>query len=85
MDDLTPAKVEVIVTIAEDSMSNLQHISSELQNCGLEITAQPIERLGMISGKAGEQHLDQLRNIMGVLAVEKAGSMQILPPESYLQ
>jgi hypothetical protein len=85
MGDIAQPKVEVIVTVAEDRKANLKQIASELQSRGLEITGEPLESLGMISGKAAEENLDQLKNVNGVTAVEKAGTVQIAPPESDVQ
>jgi hypothetical protein len=85
MGEIAQPKVEVIITVAEDRKANLKQIASELQSFGLEITAEPLESLGMISGKAAEKNLDQLKNVNGVTAIEKAGTVQIAPPESDIQ
>jgi hypothetical protein len=85
MGDLAQPKIEVIVTVAEDRKANLKQIASELQSRGLELTAEPLEDLGMISGKAVETNLDQLKIVNGVAAVEKAGTVHIAPPESDVQ
>jgi hypothetical protein len=85
MGEIAQPKVEVIITVAEDRKANLKQIASELQSFGLEITAEPLESLGMISGKAVEKNLDQLKNVNGVTAIEKAGTVQIAPPESEIQ
>jgi hypothetical protein len=85
MDDLAQSKIEVIVTVAEDRKANLKQIASELQIRGLELTAEPLEDLGMITGKALEMNLDQLKIVSGVTAVEKAGTVHIAPPESEVQ
>ena len=85
MGDIAQPKVEVIVTVAEDRKANLKQIASELQSRGFEITAEPLESLGMISGKAAEKTLDQLKGVNGVTAVEKAGTVQIAPPDSDVQ
>ena len=85
MGEIAQPKVEVIITVAEDRKANLKQIASELQSFGLEITAEPLESLGMISGKAVEKNLDQLKNVNGVTAIEKAGTVQIAPPESDIQ
>jgi hypothetical protein len=85
MGEIAQPKVEVIITVAEDRKANLKQIASELQRFGLEITAEPLESLGMISGKAAEKNLDQLKNVNGVTAIEKAGTVQIAPPESDIQ
>ena len=85
MGEIAQPKVEVIITVTEDRKANLKQIASELQSFGLEITAEPLESLGMISGKAAEKNLDQLKNVNGVTAIEKAGTVQIAPPESDIQ
>jgi hypothetical protein len=85
MGEIAQPKVEVIITVAEDRKANLKQIASELQSFGLEITAEPLESLGMISGKAAEKNLDQLKKVNGVTAIEKAGTVQIAPPESDIQ
>ena len=85
MGEIAQPKVEAIITVAEDRKANLKQIASELQSFGLEITAEPLESLGMISGKAAEKNLDQLKNVNGVTAIEKAGTVQIAPPESDIQ
>lgn len=85
MGEIAQPKVELIITVAEDRKANLKQIASELQSFGLEITAEPLESLGMISGKAVEKNLDQLKNVNGVTAIEKAGTVQIAPPESEIQ
>jgi hypothetical protein len=85
MDDLAQSKIEVIVTVAEDHKTNLKQIASELQRRGLELTAKPLDNLGMISGKALEMNLDRLKIVNGVTAVEKAGTVHIAPPESEVQ
>jgi hypothetical protein len=85
MGEIAQPKVEVIITVTEDRKANLKQIASELQSFGLEITAEPLESLGMISGKAAEKNLDQLKKVNGVTAIEKAGTVQIAPPESDIQ
>lgn len=85
MGDNAQPKVEVIITVAEDRRANLTQIASQLQTHGLDITGEPLESLGMIRGKAVENNLDQLRNVDGVTAIERAGIVQIAPPESEVQ
>jgi hypothetical protein len=85
MGDIAQPKVEVIITVAEDRRANLTQIASQLQSYGLDITGEPLESLGMICGKAVENNLDQLRNVDGVTAIERAGTVQIAPPESEVQ
>ena len=85
MGEIFQPKVEVIISVAEDLRPNLNQIASQLQSCGLDITGEPLESLGMICGKVAENNLDQLRNVAGVTAIEKAGTVQIAPPESNVQ
>ena len=85
MGEFAQPKVEVIITVAEDRRANLTQIASQLQSYGLDITGEPLESLGMICGKAVENNLDQLRSVDGVTAIERAGIVQIAPPESEVQ
>ena len=85
MGEIAQTKVEVIITVDEDRRANLNQIASQLQSYGLDITGEPLESLGMICGKAAENNLDQLRNVAGIAAIEKAGTVQIAPPESDVQ
>jgi hypothetical protein len=85
MGEFAQPKVEVIITVADDRRANLNQIASQLQSYGLDITGEPLESIGMICGKAAENSLDQLRNVDGVTAIEKAGKVQIAPPESDVQ
>jgi hypothetical protein len=39
----------------------------------------------MITGKALEMNLDQLKIVSGVTAVEKAGTVHIAPPDAEVQ
>lgn len=85
MGEIVQPEVEVIVTVAEDHKADLQRIASELRRRGLDIAGEPLESLGMISGRAAEKDLDDLRNVRGVTAVEAAGAMTVPPPESDIQ
>ena len=79
MDDLVQPKIEVIVTVAEERKANLKQIASELQSRGLDIIAEPLNDFGMISSKAVEMNLNNLKIVNGVAAVERAGIVQIAP------
>jgi len=85
MDELAQPKVEVIITVAEDRRTKLKQIASELQNKGLEISSEPLENLGLITGLADEKSIEQLKNVNGVTAVEPSMPVQIAPPESDIQ
>jgi hypothetical protein len=85
MGDIAQPTVEVIVTIGQDGTENLKEIASELQSRGLQITNEPLESLGMISGMADSKSIEQLRKVNGVIAVETAGEVQIAPPDSDVQ
>jgi hypothetical protein len=85
MGDIAQSEVEVIITVAEDRKANLKQIASELRNRGLKISGEPLESLGMISGKAAANTLDALSKVNGVASVESAGSVQLPPPESDIQ
>jgi hypothetical protein len=85
MTNFAQHKVEVIVTVAEGHRENLRQIAHDLKSCGLEITGEPLQSLGMISGITEAKNIDQLRTLNGVTTVEKAGTVQIAPPESDVQ
>ena len=85
MDELAQPKIEVIITVAEDRRAKLKQIASELQNKGLEISSEPLENLGIITGLAEEKSIEQLKNVNGVPAVEPSMPVQIAPPESDIQ
>ena len=85
MGEFAQPKVEVIITVSEDRRADLNQIASQLQSYGLDITGEPLQSLGMICGMASENNLDQLKNVDGVTAIEKAGQVQIAPPESDVQ
>ncbi|MEB3349803.1 MAG: hypothetical protein VKO00_07285 [Cyanobacteriota bacterium] len=82
MAEVVQPKVEVIITIAEECKGNLKQITSELQGLGLDITYEALESLGMICGKAPEKSLGYFKIVKGVVAVEKAGSVQLLSSEA---
>jgi len=77
--------VEVIVNIAQDGNENLRALASEPQSRGLQITHEPLECLGIISGMAVSKSIDQPRKVNGMIAVEKAGEVHIAPPDSDVQ
>ena len=85
MDEYAQPKVEVIITVAEDRRAKLNQIASELQNRGLEISSEPLENLGIITGLAEKKSIEQLKNVKGVTAVEPSMPVQIAPPESDIQ
>jgi hypothetical protein len=85
MDEYAQPKVEVIITVAEDRRAKLNQIASELQNKGLEISSEPLEKLGIITGLAEKKSIEQLKNVKGVTAVEPSMPVQIAPPESDIQ
>jgi hypothetical protein len=85
MGEFAQPKVEVIITVAEDRRAMLKQIASELQNKGLEISSEPLENLGIITGLAEEKSIEQLKNVNGVTAVEPSMPVQIAPPESDIQ
>lgn len=84
MGEIAKPEIEVIITVTEDRRANLKQLASELQSRGLKIT-DTMENLGMISGTAAANNLDQIRNADGVAAVETAGTVQLPPPESDIQ
>jgi ferritin-like protein len=84
MSELTKPEIEVIITVAQDRRTHLKQLASELQSKGLKVT-NSMEDLGMISGTAAADNLEQFRNVDGVAAVEAVGTVQLPPPDSDIQ
>jgi hypothetical protein len=84
MSESAKPEIEVIVTVAQDRRANLKQLASELQSKGLKVSNM-MEGLGMISGTAAADNLEQFRNVDGVADVEPAGKVQIPPPDSDIQ
>ena len=78
-------KFEVIVSIADTSSWEFDRIVTELQNCGLEITGEPLANLGMVTGLVTPNDFAALVDVPGVCGVDPAGAVQIPPPEADVQ
>jgi ABC-type hemin transport system substrate-binding protein len=74
-------KVPVLVSV--DRKSN-NTIVDQLRSAGLDV-ARAMPRLGVVSGSADEQAMEAIRRVGGVLHVERAGGIQLTPPDSPIQ
>lgn len=84
MSESAKPEIEVIITVAQDRRAHLKQLASELQSKGLKVT-NTMEGLGMISGTALADNLEQLKNVDGIAAIEPAGTVQLPPPNSEIQ
>ncbi|MCY1286427.1 hypothetical protein D3C76_1344420 [compost metagenome] len=76
--------IEVIVTVGESGLPQLQRIASQLVAAGLTVDT-TLESAGMITGHAAPSCLDRLRCVEGVQAVEPSGEVKVAPPGSDVQ
>lgn len=83
MDDPSQ-RIEVLVTLDEDSGQDIEALSRRLAGKGLE-NAENLASIGMISGTVAPDKVSQLRAEPGVKAVEIAGRMGIAPPDATIQ
>ncbi len=80
----TPADVEVLVTVGDKHLKKLPEVAAALEARGLKV-AHTLASSGLITGSAPAQALDRLREVAGVAAVERSGSVQIAPPDADVQ
>lgn len=76
--------IDVIVTTTAVDSTQLQSLTARLVAAGLQ-DAQPLESLGMITGKAGSDTIDALRGIPGVETLECSGCITLPPPDAGIQ
>ena len=74
-------KIPILVSVDRSSSDT---IVDQLRSAGLTV-ARAMPRLGVVSGSADEQALEAIRHVGGVLNVERAGNIQLAPPDSPIQ
>jgi len=77
-------KLDVTITLHDDSHPDIGAVSQRLSALGLE-DAVALANIGVISGAVAPDKVAQLRADPGVKAVEVAGGVQLPPPESEIQ
>lgn len=75
---------QVIVTVAEDRMGDIETFAQELRGAGLRVN-QVLAPLGMISGSIPSAQRPALEVLPGVVAIEEQAAHQIAPPDSDVQ
>lgn len=77
-------RIDVVVTVAEAHLPNIEQLAGRLKSKGLTVT-HTMGAIGTIAGSASPTALARLRKVAGVRAVEASGGVQIAPPESDVQ
>lgn len=76
--------IEMLVTVADDHLSDFQQIVHQLRGTGLKIS-HTMESLGIVSGTINAADLEKIKSLQGIAAIEPAGSVQLPPPDSEIQ
>jgi len=74
-------KVQLLVSV---DRNNNDAVVDKLRSAGLDVT-RAMPRLGVVSGSADEQAMEAIRQVGGVLNVERAEGFQIAAPDSPVQ
>ena len=77
-------EIEVIITLDEGRLSQIEEVAEQLSAMGLG-EVETLGSIGAITGRVSPALLVKLRSIPGVAAIEPSGSVQIAPPESDIQ
>lgn len=78
------AGVNVVITVADSELPNIDEIAIQLQAKGLN-DAQVLQSAGIILGKAHSDIVTRLKLVAGISAIEIEGVMRITPPNSDIQ
>nr|VFK14488.1 MAG: hypothetical protein BECKLPF1236B_GA0070989_106222 [Candidatus Kentron sp. LPFa]VFK67006.1 MAG: hypothetical protein BECKUNK1418G_GA0071005_112110 [Candidatus Kentron sp. UNK]VFK72448.1 MAG: hypothetical protein BECKUNK1418H_GA0071006_111510 [Candidatus Kentron sp. UNK] len=84
MEKKSSPEVEVLISVDESHISQISEIAKQFSSKGLR-NAQEMKGIGVISGKFDPDMLNEMRNILGVSAIEVSGEIQIPLPESDIQ
>ncbi|MGH8547659.1 MAG: hypothetical protein ACRERU_03470 [Methylococcales bacterium] len=84
MSSPSAADLEVVVTIDDAYLNQMQTIVDQLEAQGLKVL-QSMTGIGVIAGTIRPEACARLQMIMGVKAVEPSGSVQLAPPDSEVQ
>ena len=76
--------IEVIVTIDDNVLGDVESVADHLRRAGLEVT-RILSSIGQIHGRTASKHLGKLRRVRGVLDAQVAGDMSIPPPDEDVQ
>lgn len=79
-----PAKIDVVVTIADGHHAAIAAVARDLKAAGLT-AATTLKSAGLITGSVEVGSVANLKTVRGVKAVETTGAVQIAPPDSPIQ
>ncbi|MEV0675814.1 hypothetical protein AB0I60_04735 [Actinosynnema sp. NPDC050436] len=70
---------EVVVSVADDSLSRLGSVVAALREAGLDVD-DVLEALGVVTGSVAPEAIGKLRDVPGVAAVERQRAVRLPPP-----
>ncbi len=80
----TPAKVDVVVTVADSHTAHMADVVKQLRAAGMT-APQSLPSAGIVTGQVSPQKMKALRQVAGVQAVEASGDVQLAPPDADVQ
>ncbi|QZZ19142.1 ketohydroxyglutarate aldolase [Leptothermofonsia sichuanensis E412] len=78
------SKIQLLISVNEEYKDRLPEVAEKLRSAGMQVDQWLVE-IGVITGSAASEKIEQLRQIPGVAAIEAAAEYQIAPPDSDLQ
>jgi hypothetical protein len=78
------SKIQLLISVNEEYKDRLPEVAENLQSAGMQVD-QWLVGIGVITGSADSENIEQLRQMPGVAAIEAAAGYQIAPPDSDLQ
>lgn len=84
MSSSSPADLDVVVTVDDAYLTQMQTILDQLEAQGFKVL-HSMTGIGVISGTIHPDACARLQNITGIKAVEPSGSVQLAPPDSEVQ
>jgi hypothetical protein len=78
------AVIDIVVTIDDTHIGQMNTIVKQLESRGLKVL-NSMASIGVVSGKARREDCARFQSIPGIKSVESAGSVQLPPPDSEIQ
>lgn len=75
---------KVVVTITDEAMPNINKLADKLGKKGLKVN-QVMPMTGVIVGSCAEEKMPDLKDVDGVMSVEKEMTIELPPSDNLLQ
>lgn len=72
----------VTVTVDEEHLATIDQVADQLRECGMEVD-QVLGNIGMVIGTVRDP--DALRNVAGILTVDREEHKGVAPPDQEIQ